>query len=546
MSTIYLCQIPQFSNDYKNVGHFTSRTNQINYMQSHCILSLTTNAKIDNFTESITLNYTINANMRKCDYLYGQGADGRYFFFFITNMQQNTTATTTIYLQLDVWQTYHLDMILLPSFVERCHVKRWASTNIPTKEIVAEPLGNYESTVIKEENVPNNKGVYIITSTTPLGKVSNRPSGGSGGGGVIPTPPTGGCGNPSEGIPTPNGFLFIKGYEGLAQYSHNIGDGVMTIGYGCTDAYDGDNYVTLKANEPVSDELASEIMAQSLVSNYGVPLKNSLASDGLTVSANEFDAILSFVYNAGLGSWQNSAIRTALLNGNKEGAYQAWLTQNIMSGTQFESGLRARRQAEANIFKSSQYELRTIVIYGQGGSVVGSLDASNSHVPSLISNECQSSGTITSYDCIDGKGNKWLFPVGGRISSVYPNYPDGTYHGAIDIAGNNLEPIYPPEDGFTVYRSGWNTGGYGNLCILYHAKTNTYHYFAHQNELPLVSEGQKVNHTDCIGYVGTTGNSTGPHLHWEIRDSDLSTKINPCANPTLSVGMTITRGQGGY
>ena len=546
MTTIYLCQIPQFSSDYKNVGHFTSRTNQINYMQSHCILNLSTNAKIDNFTESITLNYTINTNMRKCDYLYGQGSDGRYFFFFITNMQQNTTATTTIYLQLDVWQTYHLDMILLPSFVERCHVKRWSSTNIPTKEIVAEPLGNYESTVIKEENVPNNKGVYIITSTTPLGKVSNRPSGGSSGGGDVPTPPTGECGNPSEGIPTPNGFLFIKGYEGLAQYAHNIGDGVMTIGYGCTDKYDGDNYVTLKANEPVSDELASEIMAQSLVSNYGVPLKNSLANDGLSVNANEFDAILSFVYNAGLGSWNNSAIRTALLNGDKDGAYQSWLTQNIMSGTQFESGLRARRQAEANIFKSSQYELRTIVIYGQGGSVVGSLDASNSHVPSLISNECQSSGTITSYDCIDGKGNKWLFPVGGRISSVYPNYPDGTYHGAIDIAGNKLEPIYPPEDGFTVYRSGWNTGGYGNLCILYHAKTNTYHYFAHQNELPLVGEGQTVNHTDCIGYVGTTGNSTGYHLHWEIRDGDLSTKINPCANPTLSVGMTITRGQGGY
>ena len=332
----------------------------------------------------------------------------------------------------------------------------------------------------------------------------------------------------------------------MAQYAYDIGDGVMTIGYGCTDAYDGENYVMLKSNEPVSDELASEIMAQSLVSNYGVPLKNSLASDGLTVTANEFDAILSFVYNAGLGSWLNSSIRSCLLNGDKNGAYTAWLTQNIMSGTQFESGLRARRQAEANIFKSSQYELRTIVIYGQGGSVVGSLDGSNSHVPSLITNECQSSGTITSHDCIDGKGNKWLFPVGGRISSIYPNYPDGTYHGAIDISGNHLEPIYPPEDGFTVYRSGWNTGGYGNLCILYHAATQTYHYFAHQNELPLVSEGQKVNHTDCIGYVGSTGNSTGAHLHWEIRDSDLSTKINPCASPTLSVGMTITRGQGGF
>ena len=511
-------------------------------MNSKVIKQVESNTKVDRFMTNITLNTSMTSVVRSCDYLFSRTTDGEYVFYFVNQIEILTTSTIRLTISLDVWQTYHLRLTLLPSFVERCHVQRWKSTNIPTKEIVAEPLGNYESTVIKEENVPNNKGVYIITSTTPLGKVSNRPSGGSGGGDI----PSGGCGNPSEGIPTPNGFLFIKGYEGLAQYTYDIGDGVMTIGYGCTDAYDGDNYVTLKANEPVSDELASEIMAQSLVSNYGIPLKNSLASDGLTVTANEFDAILSFVYNAGLGSWQNSSIRSCLLNGDKDGAYNAWLTQNIKIGTQFEAGLRARRQAEANIFKSSQYELRTIVIYGQGGSVVGSLDSSNSHVPSLISNECQNSGTITAHDCIDGKGNKWLFPVGGTISSTYPNYPDGTYHGAIDISGNNLQPIYPPEDGFTVYQSGWNTGGYGNLCILYHANTQTYHYFAHQNELPLMSVGQTVNHTDCIGYVGTTGNSTGPHLHWEIRESDLSTKINPCASPTLSVGMTITRGQGGF
>lgn len=544
MSTIYLCSIPEFSQDYKHVGYFNNLSSQLSFMNSKVKKQVSSNAKIDRFMQSLTLNITMDGVVRSCDYLFSQTTDGEYVFYFINQMEILTTNTIKLSVSLDVWQTYHIKMTLLPSYVERCHVPRWKSNGIPAKEIVAEPLGNFESTVVKEENVPNNKGTYIITSTTPLGKVSNRPSGASGGGNK--PLPSGGCGNPLEGIPTPNGFLFIKGYEGLAQYAHNIGDGVMTIGYGCTDAYDGDNYVTLKANEPVSDELASEIMAQSLVSNYGVPLKNSLASDGIVVNSNEFDAILSFVYNAGLGSWNNSPMRNALINGDKETAYSSWLTTNILAGTQFEAGLRARRQAEANIFKSGQYELRTIVIYGQNGTVTGSLDASNSHVPSLISNECQQSGTITSYDCIDELGNKWLFPVGGTISSIYPNYPDGSYHGAIDIAGNNLQPIYPPEDNFTVYRSGWNTGGYGNLCILYHEPTDTYHYFAHQNELPLVAEGQKVDHTVCIGYVGSTGNSTGAHLHWEIRKGDLSTKINPCQSPTLTVGMTVTRGQGGY
>lgn len=551
MANLKLCQIQEFSKDYKNVANFSSRNNQINWMYQRALISVDTNAKIDHFTSEIVISafneggQTIS-NIRRCDYLYTQTVDSKYLFFFIDNVEVLSPSTIRLFVTLDVWQTYHLDLILRPSFVERMHVNRWKdkSNLIPSKEIIPEPVGGGDKIVVKTVNVPNNEGVYIFTSTTPLGVVDNRPTG-TGGEDPKPTPSEG-CGNPSEGIPTPNGFLFIKGYEGLAQYAHNIGDGVMTIGYGCTDAYDGDNYVLLKANEPVSEELASTIMAQSLVSNYGVPLKNSLASDGITVSSNEFDAILSFVYNAGLGSWNNSAIRTALLNGDKNGAYNAWLTQNIMSGTQFEAGLRARRQAEANIFKSSDYELRAITIYGQGGKVIGSMDASNSHVPALITDECQSSGTITSYDCIDGNGNKWLFPVDGRISSTYPNYPDGTYHGAIDIAGNNLKPIYPPGDGFIVYQTGWNTGGYGNLCILYHDKTKTYHYFAHQSETPLVSVGQTVNHTDCIGYVGSTGNSTGPHLHWEIRDSDLSTKINPCETPTLSVGMTITRGQGGY
>lgn len=542
MSTIYLCQIPEFSSDYQNVANFSSKDKQLQWMNTKVVMTATTNAKLDNFTESITLSQTMTANLRKCDYLFCNSTDGlKRLFFFIDNMEQLTPSTVQLSLTLDVWQTYHLDITFFPSYVERMHVKRWDSDNYPMKEVVPEPLNVGEMVVTRNTpRVKTNQGNYIYTTSSPIGLVTKDT--GTGGGSDTPIPPTGGCGNPELGIPTPNGFLFIKGYEGLAQYAYNIGDGVLTIGYGCTDAYDGNNYTMLKANEPVSDELASSVMAESLVSNYGIPLKNSLLSDGVTVNEHEFDAILSFVYNAGLGSWNNSPMRSALINGDKASVYNSWLTTNIMVGTQFEEGLRARRLAEANIFKSADYELRTIVIYGQGGTVVGSMKSSESSVPPLISNECQS-GQLT-YDCIDEVGNKWLFPVNGRISSLYPNYPDGTYHGAIDIAGNADAPIYPPADGCSVYRAGWNTGGYGNLCILYHEASKTYHYLAHQRDLPLVSEGQKVDKNTAIGYVGSTGNSTGPHLHWEIRKEDMSTKINPCVSPSLSLGQTIVRGGG--
>ena len=544
MTTLYLCQIPEFSSDYKNVANFTSKSTQLSWMNQRVVMTVTSNVKMDNFTSSVVLPQAMSSNLRKCDYLFCQSTDdSKRLFFFIDNMEQLTPSTVQLSLILDVWQTYHLDITFFPSYVERMHVKRWESDNYPSKEIVPEPLNVGDMVVTRATpRVRKDQGNFIYATSSPIGLVSK--DGGTGGGSDEPTPqpPSGDCGNPELGIPTPNGFLFIKGYEGLAQYAYNIGDGVMTIGYGCTDAYDGDNYVLLKANEPVSDELASSVMAESLVANYGIPLKNSLASDGITVNANEFDAILSFVYNAGLGSWNNSSMRTALLNGDKETAYQGWLTQNILEGTQFEEGLRARRQAEANIFKSSDYELRTIVVYGQGGSVVGNIQPSESVVPPLISNECQS-GQLT-YDCIDELGNKWLFPTSGVISSLYPNYPDGTYHGAIDIAGNKDYPIYPPADGCTVHQAKWNTGGYGNLCVLYHNETDTYHYLAHQRELPLVSEGQVVDKNTLIGYVGTTGNSTGYHLHWEIRKGDMTTKINPCANPTLALGDTITRGGG--
>ena len=76
-------------------------------------------------------------------------------------------------------------------------------------------------------------------------------------------------------------------------------------------------------------------------------------------------------------------------------------------------------------------------------------------------------------------------------------------------------PICPPLnlDGRVVY-AGWNDQGYGNLVIIENGPYRV--YFAHLSKIP-VKVGEKVTAGTIIGYSGNTGNSTGPHLHYEVR-----------------------------
>jgi murein DD-endopeptidase MepM/ murein hydrolase activator NlpD len=68
--------------------------------------------------------------------------------------------------------------------------------------------------------------------------------------------------------------------------------------------------------------------------------------------------------------------------------------------------------------------------------------------------------------------------------------------------------------------AGWNNQGYGNLVIVENASYRT--YYAHLSSIP-VSVGDLVTAGTSIGLSGNTGNSTGPHLHYEIRKNNLPT-----------------------
>ena len=95
-----------------------------------------------------------------------------------------------------------------------------------------------------------------------------------------------------------------------------------------------------------------------------------------------------------------------------------------------------------------------------------------------------------------------------------PFHAGAAMHPGIDLAGTYGTPIYATADG-TVLRAGWNSGGYGNLVELDHGRGITTRY-GHMSAI-LVHEGDHITRGQQIGRMGSTGRSTGNHLHYEVR-----------------------------
>lgn len=111
-----------------------------------------------------------------------------------------------------------------------------------------------------------------------------------------------------------------------------------------------------------------------------------------------------------------------------------------------------------------------------------------------------------------------MWPVAGPISSYYgyrtsPGGIGSTFHEGVDIAGDYGTPISATAAG-TVTQAGW-VGGYGYLVEVKHADGIVTRYG--HNSAVLVYEGQHVDQGSMIALMGSTGNSTGPHCHYEVR-----------------------------
>lgn len=115
-----------------------------------------------------------------------------------------------------------------------------------------------------------------------------------------------------------------------------------------------------------------------------------------------------------------------------------------------------------------------------------------------------------------GSGH-FAWPVYGWITQ---NYHTG--HSGIDVGVWAGTPVTAADRG-VVIRAGWSDIGYGNFVIIDH-KIDYITLYAHLGEI-FVKEGQIVAQGQLLGTVGSTGNSTGPHLHFEIRD--FGSRVDP-------------------
>ena len=122
-----------------------------------------------------------------------------------------------------------------------------------------------------------------------------------------------------------------------------------------------------------------------------------------------------------------------------------------------------------------------------------------------------------------------------RISSEYgwrknPVTGVNKLHAGTDFAAPGGTPIYAAASGY-VQVAGWSNGGYGNYVIIYHGKMsdgNTYSTLYGHMKSVATSAGKYVKQGELIGYVGSTGNSTGNHLHLEVwKGGSKANAVNP-------------------
>lgn len=241
------------------------------------------------------------------------------------------------------------------------------------------------------------------------------------------------------------------------------------------------------------------------------------------ISAGSFFYLYKYYNKAKISAIQTELTENQLLN------TVAALSQNITSGEFTEQNLIKRLTYIENKLLKMQNVLekkgikKTLAV---GGEFVPAEKLSPEYLEYLENDIDTINATLTTYPL--GK------PVAaGHLTSNFGNRSDPfkkrlAFHSGIDLSASYGNSVIATADG-TVEQAGWN-GGYGK-CILIRHKNGYQTLYGHLSKIR-VKKGEKVKSGDLIGNIGSTGRSTGPHLHYEVIKN--KKKINPFPYISLS------------
>ncbi len=188
-----------------------------------------------------------------------------------------------------------------------------------------------------------------------------------------------------------------------------------------------------------------------------------------------------------------------------EAARQAQLAAQQQAAAQAQAQAQAQARAQASQASQATNAPGSSAAPGSTGGANSTSTAGNSPTTAK--------GTAPAPSAGGGKpvsGGRMIWPINGTVSQEFGH----NGHPGIDIFAPMGTPIYAALGGTVIYAQ-FNSGGYGNLVVVDHGNGLATAY-AHQSQI-LVSVGQTVGQGQQLGLEGSTGNSTGPHLHFEVR-----------------------------
>lgn len=213
------------------------------------------------------------------------------------------------------------------------------------------------------------------------------------------------------------------------------------------------------------------------------------------------------------------------------------LKYDVEKATKTLNDAKSQKQAKVNELNKSKEKLQAVntVLNKEAEDLNNQIAA---EIAARKKKKSESKSSSDGSSSIVASNGKFDWPLKGygknRITATFPKYSDGTRHDGIDIGVPVGTPVYAAAAGEVVVSKYYLTGnydgsyrdGYGNYVMIDHG--DYYTLYGHLQYKKVVSAGQSVSKGQLIAYTASTGNSTGPHLHFEVRKSSSDgSAVNP-------------------